>query len=554
MKKVITILAAMLFISLQTFAQAPNWLWAKSAGGSDYDYGNGIAVDGNGNSFVTGYFQSSSITFGSTTLTNAGSVGTPDIFIVKYDASGNVVWAKSAGGNQNDKGNSIAIDGSGNSYVTGYFSSSTITFDTITLTSGGTVNMFIVKYDVSGNVVWAKSVSASGTVSSNGIAVDGSSNSYVTGWFASPSITFGTTTLTNASVGHADIFIVKYDASGNVVWAKRAGGSDDDEGESIAVDGSGNSYVIGFFGSASLTFGITTLINAGASYDMFIVKYDVGGNVLWAKRAGGAGNEYGSGIAVDGSGNSFVTGYFNSSSFTFDTTTLTTAGTLDIFIVKYDSSGNVVWAKSAGGGFQDVGTSIAVDGSGNSYATGYFGSSSITFGTTTLTNVTSGYADIFIVKYDAGGNVVWAKSAGGNNYDESFSIAIDGSGNSYVTGIFASSSTTFGTTTLTNAGGGGWDIFVAKLANIVTSVPEIKDGVGLIVYPNPATTLLNIHHSTSTSPETLLITDLLGTVVYKENLTGIDNTISISTWSAGIYFYEVRSEKESARGKFVVQK
>src|ERR1022692_4879088 len=186
------------------------------------------------------------------------------------------------------------------------------------------------------------------------------------------------------------------------LWAEKAAGVADEQGNSIAVDSSGNSYVTGYFNSTTITFGSTTLTTAGG-YDIFIAKYNANGNVVWAKRAGGSGDEGGYGIAVDGSGNSYVTGYFNSSSITFDTITLTGAGGNDMFIAKYDSSGNVMWAKSAGGSNNDIGNGIAVNSSGISYITGNFTSSSITFGSTTLTNASNDTSDIFIAKYDANG-------------------------------------------------------------------------------------------------------------------------------------------------------
>ena len=147
--------------SISTFAQAPDWLWAKGAGGTYNDYTHSIAVDANGNSYVTGYFDSPTITFGSTVLTNANSAGgTCDIFIVKYDESGNVLWAKGEGGTSTDYAYSITVDANGNSFITGYFDSPSIIFGSTTLTNadntGNTGDIFIVKYNTSGNVLWAK--------------------------------------------------------------------------------------------------------------------------------------------------------------------------------------------------------------------------------------------------------------------------------------------------------------------------------------------------------------------------------------------------------------
>ena len=126
------------------FAQSPAFLWAQRAGGTDSDYGYSCSTDASGNIFVTGYFYSPSITFGTTTLTNA-SAGNNDMFIVKYDSNGNVLWAKSAGGTSNDMGKSCSTDANGNVFVTGYFDSPSITFGSTTLTNAGGDDMFIVK-------------------------------------------------------------------------------------------------------------------------------------------------------------------------------------------------------------------------------------------------------------------------------------------------------------------------------------------------------------------------------------------------------------------------
>jgi hypothetical protein len=161
-------------------------------------------------------------------------------------------------------------------------------------------------------------------------------------------------------------------------WAKQAGGGGDNGGTGIAVDNSGNSYVTGYF-DGSATFGAgeanqTTLTSASAN-DVFVAKYNSSGALQWAKRAGGVGFDEAYGIAVDGSGNSYVTGYFDGSA-TFgageaNQTILTAAGgSLDIFVAKYNSSGALQWAKRAGGMVDEAGYGIAVDGSGNSYVTG----------------------------------------------------------------------------------------------------------------------------------------------------------------------------------------
>lgn len=459
-----------IFLSGNLTAQTPAYRWAKSAGSSSNDFSESIAVNGSGNSYVTGYFTSPTITFGSTTLTNAGGLGY-DMYIVKYNANGNILWARSSGGLGNEEGKAVTVDDLGNCYVTGYFSSATVTFGSATLTHIGYTDIFIVKYDSSGNVVWAKGEGGSDYDVPEGIAVDVSGNIYITGEFQSPTITFGSTTLTR--VGGYDTFTVKYDVSGNVVWAKGAGGSNPDYSSKITVDASGNSYVAGFFNSSSITFGSTTLTNSG-SYDMYIVKYDVDGNVAWAKSAGGTDYDDAKSIAIDASGNSYVTGSFLSSTITFGSTTLSNIGGGDMYIVKYDSMGIVAWAKNSGGTGSDNGISNATDGLGNCYVTGDFRSSSITFGAITVTN--NGTSNIFIVKYDINGNVLWAMGAGGTSEDGDYSygIAADMSGNIFGTGIFQSSNINFGSTTLTN--NGGFDIYIVKINDTDSLIaPSVGD-------------------------------------------------------------------------------
>ena len=528
--------------------QAQDLVWAKRAGGTSIDFGRGIAVDGSGNSHVTGeFFGSATFGPGETNETTLTSAGNRDIFVAKYDASGDLVWAKraGAGGASFDQGLGIAVDGSGNSYVTGHFVGSA-TFgpgetNETTLTSAGFDDIFVAKYDASGDLVWAK---RAGGMSFNdfgqGIAVDGSGNSYVTGNFQG-SATFGpgetNQTILN-SAGGGDIFVAKYDASGDLVWAKRAGGTAVDVGNGIAVDGSGNSYVTGDFGG-SATFGPgetneTTLTSSAGSFDIFVAKYDAPGDLVWAKRAGGTSIDFGRGIAVDGSGNGYVTGNFNGSA-TFgpgqtNETTLTSAGSGDIFVAKYDASGDLVWAKRAGAGGAsfDQGRGIAVDGSGSSYVTGNFnGPATFGPGETNETTLTStGFVDIFVAKYDASGDLVWAKRAGGTGFDEGRGIAVDGSGNSYVTGRF-NDLATFGPggtneTTLTSAGSD--DIFVAKYGGGVPAVATILAASGsLLVAPGSIASGFGdpLAPGVEASTELPLPTELLGVSVRLTDSAGV---------------------------------
>jgi hypothetical protein len=393
-------------------------VWAKSFGGASNDVGRSIAVDSSGNVYTTGFFEGT-VDFdpgaGTSNLTSAGGA---DVFVSKLNSSGVLVWAKSFGGASLDVGISIAVDSSGNVYTTGYFQG-TADFDpgagTSNLTSAGDFDIFVSKLDSSGNFVWAKSFGAAAVDTGNSIAVDSSGNVYTTGIFAG-TVDFdpgaGTTTLTSA--GSVDIFVSKLDSSGALVWAQSFGGTSNDVGNSIAVDSSGNVYTSGYFnGTADFEPGAgTSNLTSAGSADVFISKLNSSGALVWAKSFSGASLDYGYSIAVDSSGNVYTTGFFEGT-VDFDpgagTTTLTSAGSVDIFVSKLDSSGALVWAKGFGGASLDVGNSIAVDSSGNVYTSGYFnGTADFDPGAGTSTLTSAGGADIFVLKLTSSGEALVA--------------------------------------------------------------------------------------------------------------------------------------------------
>ncbi|MFA7029651.1 MAG: SBBP repeat-containing protein [Candidatus Cloacimonadaceae bacterium] len=533
MKKTL-LLVLLLLCTTFIFAQSDVWQWVEQAGGIGNDYGRSITIDSSGNSYITGYFYGTA-SFGSTTLTTTGS-GAVDIFVAKLDSSGNWLWAKQAGGNNWDVGFGIATDSSGNSYVTGFFAESA-SFGSTTLTSSGGEDIFVAKLDSSGNWLWAKQAGGTGLDIGYGIATDSSGNSYVTGFFAE-SASFGSTTLTSS--GGEDIFVAKLDSSGNWLWAKQAGGTSPDYGWGIAIDSSENSYVTGYFeGTAS--FGTTNLTSSGVQ-DIFIAKLDSSGNWLWVKQAGGTSDDYGLGISTDSYGNSYITGYFSSAPASFGTINLTSSGYADIFVAKLDSSGNWLWVKQAGGNNWDVGFGIATDSSGNSYITGLFAEFA-SFGSTTLTS--SGQDDIFVAKLDNNGNWLWVKQAGGISSDEGFAITTDSSENSYVTGYYQGTAS-FGSIELTSSGGN--DIFIAKLGAEEPPLPVVltsfsatisdQNYINLTWITQSETEMLGYYVMRSTQND-LSTAEVISPLIYATN-TSQPNTYRYTdeeVTDSGIYYY-----------------
>jgi hypothetical protein len=232
--------------------------------------------------------------------------------------------------------------------------------------------------------------------------------------------------------------------------------------------------------------------------------------VLWAKKAGGISKDAANGIDVDGSGNSYVAGEFQGTA-TFGSTMLASTGSQqDIFLAAYDASGNVLWANKAGGTAGDFGRNIAVDETGNSYITGEF-EGSASFGNTTLSS--SGGVDIFVAKYNAAGNALWAKRAGGTMEDRASGISVDESGNNYKAGYFLGDASV-GSNTITSSGAS--DAYLAKLST-VTGLPNTT-GFNISTYPNPFGSSLTVNLITP-DPATATLTDLLGRQVHREVLT-----------------------------------
>ncbi len=351
-------------------------------------------------------------------------------------------WARSGTGNGSVEGSAVTTDPSGNIYVTGYFTSDNMTIGTVTLLNMGISfnDGFLAKYDQSGNFLWAQRFGGSSNDRGTAIATDKSGNVYLTGYFYSPTIIFGTDTLKNAG-NVGDIFIVKFDSSGKILWAKREGAVALEIPHSIHVDSNNNILVTGRFSSNSITFGSTTLLLAG-SMDVFLVKYNSKGELLWAKGAGGGSNDEGYHITTDSSGNIYVAGYFTQPS-NFGSVKLTSEGIADMFLAKYDPAGNVLWAKSAGGRGDDRATGLQTDASGNSYITGFYTNDSISFGQIMIPN--DSLDNSFIAKYDTDGNVIWAKKIGGDCEAKDLALF---NNNIYVSGQFNADTLKYGSSTL----------------------------------------------------------------------------------------------------------
>jgi hypothetical protein len=431
-------------LSLPIFAQGIASSWAKSAGDTSVDIGYSITSDLNGNVLVAGYFDSPSITFGNFTLINSLQ---NSIFIVKYNSIGEEVWAKNIGIDSSQV-SGISTDDNGNVFIIGSFSPKEVILGLDTLRNSGMSSMYIAKYDSNGDLLWARSAGGNSYCAGTSITTDANGELLISGNYFDSNITLGNITLPNS--GEWDFFIAKYTANGNLLWAKRAGEERTDIVNSISTDYNRNILIAGSFSSSNITIGTSLLTNSSNDDDVFLAKYDMDGNAIWAKSAGGEALDKAVSICSDSIGNVFITGTYHSPSITFGTTTLSKVYYSDVFVVKYDALGNPLWANNIGGSFYEYACGVGVDSNGNVIVTAGFNSPTLTIGTKTLT--TAGYGDIFIAKYNSSGNHLSAYNIGGTNHEEAYSSSVDASGNIYITGTFYSPMIVIGNDTLINTG------------------------------------------------------------------------------------------------------
>ena len=474
---------------------APEFVWAQAAG-SMYPYTNGtmslrsaVATDAAGNVYVTGGFRGSA-TFGTNTLVSAGPDANADIFIAKYDPHGQLLWVRQVGGESDDNGNGIAVDGETNVYVTGHFQGS-VSFGSTNVTGQGWEDVFVAKYTATGALLWVRTAGGEFRDQGQALALDGAGNVCVTGEF-NLTAAFGPFTLTHIS--QDDVFVTKLDQDGNFLWAASGGGIGQDFGFGIAADQTGNVYVTGYiqytntFGS----IGVPPLFNPFDWYDVVLAKYDPAGAPVWVRRAGSVSSDGGEAVAVDRSGNIYVTGWMASPSI-FGSTNVTRGGS---FLAKYKNSGDVEWVR-----VDEYGTpkGITCDARGDVYVAG----------DALLLGSDGGYGsrDIVVSKYDANGARLWRQNAGSTMWDSGLDIALDGASNIYLCGTFQGNDSNlahFGSLTLTNSGGGHNDNFVAKLGSpgVPLRIERLGDNVK-ISWP-PSIPGLLLQQSTNLSGWTTL--------------------------------------------------
>ena len=442
-------------------------------GGSSMDAVTSIAVDKTGNAYVAGWTTSTDLpTVGPVRAQNGGGV---DAFVAKLGPGGNsLIYCTYLGGRGDDRAFGIAVDSSGDAYVTGWTASSAFpTAAPIQSTMAGAKDAFVAKLNPAGNaLIFSTYLGGSNTDSGNAIAVDAAGNAYIAGGtysFNFPVIS----AYQNSLRGQQNAFVTKLSPSGSLIYSTYLGGNGSDAAAGIAVDAANNAYITG--GTTSTTFPTAAPLQAasGGSQDAFVTKLGPSGNALiYSTYLGGSGGasgsmEAGTGIAIDATGAAYVTGGTNSINFPV------TAGALqannlggggDAFVSKLNPAGSaLVYSTYLGGSSVDAAGGIAVDFLGNAYVAGHTASSDFL----NLRGFQAGNAgsyDAFVTKLTPAGGLVWSTYLGGSGSDAAYAIAADALGNAYVAGLTQSGDLPL-LNPAQNSNGGAYGAFVSKLSS-----------------------------------------------------------------------------------------
>ena len=460
-------------------------IYSTYLGGSDFNQGYDIAVDNDGNAYVTGYTTSNDFP------TSPGAYDTTfngnfDVFVTKVNPTGTaLIYSTYLGGAFTDWGWSITVDKAGNAYVTGITSSNNFptTINAYQPTNPGAIAAFVTKINPTGTaLVYSTYLGGSGFLNQgSGIAVDDTGNAYIAGYTTSTDFPFTPGAFQTTSNGNGDAFVTKLNPAGSaLVYSTYLGGTNLDQGLGIAVDDTGSAYVTGVTQSADFPTTSSAFQPTFTGFaQAFVTKFNsMGTGLVYSTFLGGSNNNSSAAIALDSTGNAYVTGFTNSADFptTPDAYRPMYNGDGDAFVTKLNTIGTaLVYSTYLGGTDTDQGFGIAVDNAGNAHVTGITQSTDFPTTVCTFDSTFNGGQDAFIAKFNpTGTQLVNSTYLGGSGNDQGWSIAVDNVGNAYVTGMTIS--TDFPTTSdaFDKTFNGVQDAFVTKI-NFPPDVPLLLE-------------------------------------------------------------------------------
>lgn len=502
-------------------SNAQSFDWAYAAGGIGNDVGTAIATDADGNLYITGNVSGGGY-FGSNYV--SGTVY--EVFLAKYDANGNALWAKSYGGLKNEKAFSLVLS-SNAIYLCGYFED-TATFGNTTLISKGQTDVFVMKTDLNGNEIWTKQAGGTNEDIAYGITVDDAENVYVCGTYKNQM--FIDTAMLSTTNPYTESFIFSLDKNSTLRWAKTSKGNNNNSAFGIAWNKNNAISVCGFLGN-KFAFDSIQISSQTSSYDAYISSFDIYGNIKWLKQIGSAAEDQAMAVTCDHTGNSYITGY-TGGAIKLGNDTLNYSGWNDIFVTKFDVNGNLLWARQGGGSKLDLGTSITLDNLNNVYVAGMF-EKTASFSGKTINDVDRG---VVLVSYDSNGNIRFAQGAGDVQTEAALGVAVNAE-KAYLTGYYLYKCK-FGNYALPYAD--FFNIFITafNFPHLVSIQDFDKEKIQF--YPNPTEDILNIN---AIEDLKLCISTIHGKILLETEIYSGSNQMNISKMDKGILLLQIQNSK-----------
>lgn len=475
------------------------------------------------------------------TGTTIQGAGLYDVILVKYNLFGNLMWAKSFGGIGNDQGNALKYK-NGYLYMAGAYEDTATFLPNGSIISKGEADAFVAKFDLDGNLVWLNHGGGANFDYAAGVDADDDGNVYVCGTYET-SAAFDTTILSTTNL-FSESFIAAYDANGSLLWAKTTKGSTTNliTGLSYANN---SLYITGFFGG-SFKMDNSTLNSATPSYDILLGRLDLNGDVIWLKRAGSTYEDAANTIAANENGTVAIAGYFAGTA-AFDGNTVTYLDYNDVFTAQYDSAGNNLWVRAGKGGQLDVAFGLTSDEDGNIFTTGMF-ENSIDFDG----NILNGNGrDVFLNSYDSYGNLRWISSAGGIQTECGLGIALKPNSNVALCGYYLHTCS-FGNITIDYANNN--DLFIAEYdPPSVSAVKEPVSDVNFAVFPTVCSNCSQLHVKSSlTLPYRLQLYDVSGRLVTEQTSVG-ETAVNVAGFLPGVYLLCMTDTGGRHTARFIIE-
>ncbi len=556
-------------------AQIPNWQWAKTIEGWKDDNGRSIACDSKSNVVMVGDFLSDSIASGAQYIPNVNPTGgivnqysLSDIFVSKYDTSGNILWTKSFGGDSMEIAAGVAIDQADNIIVVGKFNGDTMKIGSIVLTKPiGQVmyDAFIFKLDPNGNVLWAKNIGGTSIEEGKAVTTDENDNIYMAGLFWSANVNFGVNTF--SSTGADDIFITKYSSSGTAIWTKVFGSSTNESVVDICSDKNGHVYFTGEYRASNLTIGTLLPANLDSSptTEVYVSKMDMNGNIVWAKTANCVGADYVKGVGVDKQKNVMITGRFADFYIDIDgnifpgdqTDNPACINGSGFFLIKFDSVGTFQWFQTISISKNECGLSVKTDKEDNIFVSAFGQGDTLLIDTMMVYNITN--SATLLLKYDPNGHIIWQKAFGEGDHmgysETETDIDISNQGILYLGSTFFKQTYVMDSIASTNTNLYTTEPIIAKLGDLGNpslGIQHYSSNHGFDLFPNPTRNKINIEIYDQHVAYNISLLNTQGQFVKEWKNQKGNISLSLESIVGGVYFLQLSNASRIESTRIVV--